>query len=160
VQLVRQLRVRSREDVRLRSLTDLSCQLVRAGEAVADLCGDEALRIAFERLLERGRRRDRDRWLPTAASAAAGEGDRGNRQRGNRAPHQSRRSTMTEVALTVATASTPSARPSSSTESRVIAAVTRNGPASISTSASTPSTSTDRTTPGKRLRAESWAPVL
>ena len=41
-----------------------------------------------------------------------------------------------------------------SIESRVIAAVTRNGPASISTSAITPSESTDRTTPSNRFRAE------
>ena len=67
---------------------------------------------------------------------------------------------MTEVALTIAVASTPSASPSSSTESRVIAAVTRNGPASSSTSASTPSTSTDLITPGKRLRAETVVPVV
>ena len=40
------------------------------------------------------------------------------------------------------------------------AAVTRNGPASISTSAITPSTSTERTTPGKRLRAESGRPPV
>ncbi len=63
------------------------------------------------------------------------------------------RSTMTDVALTAAVASTPGASPSSSTESRVTAATTRNGPASISTSAITPSTSTERTMPGKRLRA-------
>jgi hypothetical protein len=66
---------------------------------------------------------------------------------------------MTEVALTIAVASTPGARPSSSTESRVIAAETRNGPASISTIAITPSTSTERTTPLKRLRAENVSPV-
>ena len=63
------------------------------------------------------------------------------------------------MAFTVAVASTPGASPSSSTESRVTAAVTRNGPASISTSAITPSTSTERTTPGKRLRADSDSPV-
>ncbi len=43
--------------------------------------------------------------------------------------------------------------------SRVTAAVIRNGPASSSTSAMTPSTSTDFTTPGKRLRAENVPPV-
>ena len=53
----------------------------------------------------------------------------------------------------------PGASPSSSTESRVIAAVTMNGPAWISTSAITPSTSTERTTPAKRLRAEPRVPV-
>ena len=51
------------------------------------------------------------------------------------------------------------ASPSSSTASRVTAAVTRCGPASISTSAITPSTSTERTTPGKRLRADSASPA-
>lgn len=61
---------------------------------------------------------------------------------------------MTEVAFTVAVAGIPSRRPSSSTESRVIAAVIRWGPASISTSAITPETSTDFTIPGKRLRAD------
>src|SRR6516165_2349322 len=69
------------------------------------------------------------------------------------------RSIITEVALTTAVALTPVARPSSSTESRVIAAVTRNGPASISTSAITPSDSTERTVPANRLRADSGAPV-
>ncbi len=53
----------------------------------------------------------------------------------------------------------PRPGPSSSTASRVTAAVTRCGPASISTSAITPSDSTDRTTPGKRLRAESESPA-
>ena len=62
------------------------------------------------------------------------------------------------MAFTVATAATPGARPSSSTASRVTAAVTRNGPASISTSAMTPSLSTEATTPAKRLRAESREP--
>ena len=52
-------------------------------------------------------------------------------------------STITEVALTVAVACTPGARPSSSTASRVTAAVIRCGPASISTSAITPSDSTE-----------------
>src|SRR5262249_55928867 len=65
------------------------------------------------------------------------------------------RSTITDVAFTAAVAGTPGASPSSSTESRVTAAVNRNGPASISTSAITPSTSTDRTMPGKRLPADS-----
>src|SRR5205085_5074855 len=70
------------------------------------------------------------------------------------------RSTITEVAFTVATALTPAASPSSSTESRVTAAVTRNGPASTSTRAITPSTSTEVTTPGNRLRADRVWPVL
>ena len=74
----------------------------------------------------------------------------GPRRRGSRAA-----ATITDVALTKAVASTPSARPSSSTESRVIAAVIRCGPASISTSAITPSLSTETTVPVKRLRGES-----
>jgi hypothetical protein len=61
--------------------------------------------------------------------------------------------------LTIAVAATPGARPSSSTASRVIAAVIRCGPASISTSAITPSTSIERTVPAKRLRAEKESPV-
>ena len=61
--------------------------------------------------------------------------------------------------MTTAVALTPAASPSSSTESRVIAAVTRNGPASSSTSAITPSHSTDRTMPANRLRAERSVPV-
>jgi hypothetical protein len=67
--------------------------------------------------------------------------------------------TITLVALTAATAGAPTTSPSSSTASRVIAAVMRWGPASISTSAMTPSTSTDRTMPWKRLRADSGVPV-
>jgi hypothetical protein len=78
-------------------------------------------------------------------------------QRGRRSA--SERSIITEVALTVAVASTPGASPSSSTESRVTAAVTKNGPASISTSAITPSTSTERTTPASRLRADRRPPA-
>ena len=79
---------------------------------------------------------------------------------GRRAPRgRSVRSIITEVALTTAVADTPGASPSSSIESRVIAAVTRNGPASTSTSAITPSASTERTTPEKRLRAERSVPV-
>ena len=61
--------------------------------------------------------------------------------------------------MTAAVAGTPGASPSSSTESRVTAATTMCGPASISTSAITPSTSTERTTPAKRLRADSFVPV-
>src|SRR4051812_7003549 len=67
---------------------------------------------------------------------------------------------MTLVALTVATAGMPGARPSSSAASRVIAAVMRCGPALISTSAITPSTSIDWRVPARRLRADSGAPVL
>ena len=68
-------------------------------------------------------------------------------------------STITDVALTAAVAGTPGAKPSSSTASRVTAATIRCGPASISTSAITPSTSTERTTPGNRLRALKAWPV-
>ena len=50
-------------------------------------------------------------------------------------------------------------RPRPRLASRVMAAVTRNGPASTSTSAITPSASTERTVPEKRLRAERSVPV-
>src|SRR6185436_13560985 len=63
-------------------------------------------------------------------------------------------STTTVVAFTDATASTPGARPSSSTASRDIRETTRWGPAWMSTWAITPSLRTAVTMPGKRLRAE------
>src|SRR3712207_8996148 len=71
-----------------------------------------------------------------------------------RRPPRSTLFPYTTLFRSAAVAGTPGARPSSSTESRVTAAVTRNGPASISTSAITPSTSTERTTPGKRRSEE------
>src|SRR6476660_410500 len=92
-----------------------------------------------------------------ATATAAGEYRGGGEQNPGQEGALHVRSTITEVALTAAVAGTPGARPSSSTESRVTAAVIRCGPASISTSAITPSTSTDVITPGKRLRAERLA---
>src|SRR4029453_13929353 len=74
--------------------------------------------------------------------AAANRHESGQRQcQGKNALHHCPLSTMTEVALTAAIAGTPGARPSSSTASRVTAAVMRCGPALISTMAITPSTS-------------------
>src|SRR5436190_19733932 len=62
--------------------------------------------------------------------------------------------TITEVALTVATALTPGRSPSSSTASRVTIETMWWGPAWISTCAITPVTSTLLTTPSNLLRAE------
>ena len=67
------------------------------------------------------------------------------------------------VDFTTPAALMPGLSPSSSTDSRVTMATTRDGSVtSISTRARSPSTSTDRTTPRKRLRAEivssPWAP--
>ena len=63
-------------------------------------------------------------------------------------------STLTWVALTVATARTPTSRPSSSAASRDISDTSRNGPAWISTWAITVSRTTRVTMPVSRLRAE------
>src|SRR3712207_6866592 len=64
------------------------------------------------------------------------------------------RSTMTDVALTVAVAGTPAASPRSSTASRVMAATTRKGPASSSTRAMTRS---EERRVGKECRSR-WSP--
>ena len=81
-----------------------------------------------------------------------------DRQRRRRAlPH---RSTITLVDLTTPAALAPGSSPSSSADSRVMIATTRAGSVtSISTRARRPSTSTDRTTPRKLLRAESPSSV-
>src|SRR5439155_17570993 len=92
----------------------------------------------------------------TAGAAASGDGH-GDRQRRPQ-PHAPL-SIKTDVALTAAVAGAPTTSWSSSTASRVTAAVSRNGPALSPTSAITPSTSMDLTTPGKRLRADSEWPV-
>jgi ATP-dependent DNA helicase RecQ len=63
-------------------------------------------------------------------------------------------STLTWVALTVATARTPTSSPSSSAASRDISETSRNGPAWISTWAITVSRTTRVTMPVSRLRAE------
>jgi len=109
------------------------------------------------------------RWpsTPTCSTRWAGSARYriGVRARGDRmssrayARQRCVRSTITDVAFTIAVASDPSTRPSSSIASRVTAAVSRNEPASISISPITPSTSIERTIPGKRLRADSESPV-
>ena len=63
----------------------------------------------------------------------------------------------TLVAFTVATATTPGSRPSSSAASRLMRDTTRNGPAWRSTWAMTPSRTTRVTSPVSRLRAEAPA---
>src|SRR6185437_16126131 len=145
-----------REHVRFHALADLGGELVRAGKAVAHLRLLELIGVVLERRLQRSGRGDLERGL--VASAAAGKADQDEQACGEPAL-QLPRSTITEVAFTVAVADTPGARPSPSTASRVTAAVIRWGAASISTSAITPSTSTEVTTPGKRLRADSVSPA-
>ena len=63
-------------------------------------------------------------------------------------------STITLVALTTPTASSPTLRPISSTASAVIRLTIRCGPARISTTAAIRSFSIRVTIPGKRLRAD------
>ena len=140
VELVRELRVGGGEHVRPRALADLRGQLVRAREAEAHV-----------RVVEGRRRSPRTRSSATRPRTPAASGCRRHRRsrRAQRAP--GRRARCQRAArLTSArpsprspspsrSPSTPGARPSSSTASRVIAAVTRCGPASISTSAITPS---------------------
>ena len=70
------------------------------------------------------------------------------------APCRAGTSTMTFVALTTQTASSPTRRPSSSTASAVIRLTSRCGPAITSTTAATRSFSMRVTMPGKRLRAD------
>src|SRR3954471_2138439 len=128
----------------------------------------ELRRALLERLGHgRSRRNDEARRLGRRAAlvavvvAAAGRDSHASGEEGRAAspPQETPLSIITDVALTAAVACTPRASPSSSTASRVTAAVTRNGPASISTSAITPSTSTERTTPGKRFRADNPSPA-
>ena len=67
-------------------------------------------------------------------------------------------STITLVALTTHTASSPTLRSRSSTASAVIRLTSRCGPASTSTTAATRSASTRVTIPVNRLRAD-WATI-
>ena len=92
------------------------------------------------------------RLLLRRSRAAAGgqQGERG--PRAGPPPHGT--STLTWVALTVATARTPTSSRSSSAASRDISETSRNGPAWISTCAMTVSRTTRVTMPGMRLRAE------
>ena len=144
VQLLRQLRVGGGVDVGLRALADLRGELVRASEGEARLGVRRTPRVGGEGLLQRcrGRHDERRARRLARASRRSRQAPRPARSRRARQTPASTvpRSTITDVALTVAVASTPCASPSSSTASRVIAAVTRCGPASISTSAITPST--------------------
>src|SRR6476660_6290381 len=159
VELLRIGGVRGGEHVRARSLLDLRLKRVGAAERLMDVVfGKAPLCVLGERGLQGGRCGDAELLLlRAAASRVCGKYQRRGDARGESS--QSFLSTITEVAFTRAVALTPSASPISSTESRVIAAVTRCGPASISTSAITPAISTERITPGNRFLAESWSPV-
>ena len=128
-----------------RTFASLNClaQVVKA--SLSDAAAD-TVRVGFEEPL-----------LPLLPHPADRQGER--RRPCEHAFHAGLLSIITEVAFTVAVAGTPGAKPSSATESRVTAAVTRCGPASISTSAITPSISTERTIPGNRLRADSEPPA-
>src|SRR6478735_12260076 len=117
------------------------------GEGVDQRRGREHDQLATRR----SRRAAAGRARAAAAAAARGHKQRQHQQQQSR-PHS--RATITEVALTVATALTPGTRPSSSTASRVITDTMWLPPDSISTCAITPVTSTLVTTPSNRLRAE------
>ena len=69
-------------------------------------------------------------------------------------PSRDGTSTITLVALTTQTASSPTFRPSSSTASAVIRLTSRCGPAMTSTTAATRSFSMRVTMPGNRFRAD------
>src|SRR5215207_9069848 len=84
--------------------------------------------------------------------ATGGEGGEDGGEGRDPAPHGT--STLTWVALTVATARTPTSSPSSSAASRDISETSRNGPAWISTWAITVSRRTRVTMPVSRLRAD------
>src|SRR5439155_13786981 len=117
---------------------------------VAELCNEPARRDAGEDG-EHGEREESKR------DEGREEDERRCRQPAQLRPRQEgpdHRSTITEVDLTTAVAGEPGFRPSSSTASRVTIATTRTGSVTrISTWASSPSTFTSRTVPGKRLRA-------
>src|SRR5207248_10401850 len=142
-ELTRRLRTGGRVDVGPCALLELRCERVRARE-VETCAGCEPLEGARQR-------RSRVHRQPVLRAAAAGREERSQRARRER-PH---RSSITDVALTIAVAGAPGSRPSSSTASRVTTATTRNGPASSSTCARSPSALIWRTVPRKRLRAES-----
>ena len=99
------------------------------------VASSKLLAVVLERAVQRRRGRDRQARLGVAAGvavvvAAAGsdQRQRGQQQPPARGASLAPRSTITEVAFTAAVAGTPGARPSSSTASRVTAAVTRCGP--------------------------------
>src|SRR5918996_1791717 len=136
---------------------DLLRQGARAAEGVA------RLRLDPSQHLRQRRRREDDRASGGSVFApgsirpdgpdSADDGERNRRAESEPRPH---RSTITLVDLTIPVALMPAFNPSSSADSRVMMATTRAGSVtSISTFASRPSTSTERTTPRKRFRAES-----
>src|SRR5205823_11229315 len=142
-ELTRRLRTCGRVDVGPCALLELRCERVRARE-VETGAGCEPL----EGVRQRGSRVHRQ---PVLRAAAAGGEERSQRARRKR-PH---RSSITDVALTIAVAGAPGSSPSSSTASRVTTATTRKGPASSSTCAKRPSVLIWRTVPWNRFRAES-----
>src|SRR5206468_1994849 len=130
VQLLRLLRARCCEDVGWSALFDLEGQLVRARE-------DVPLRVV-EGGQDVGERGGGEHGEPSRSRCLCRNDEaEGSREEEGRLFH---RSIKTEVALTRAVAGMPTSRPRDCTASRVITETTRNGPASSSTWARSPST--------------------
>ena len=159
-----QLGVGGGEQVRLDAAADLRGQLVGAGERQAHLRAGEVGGAGGERVFSDAAAETtmRGRWSPGSAPPSSSPPPQPAAPRPARRPGCGARLIRARPSPTWPSRSRwPGALHQAQLLDRVAGdgGGSRCGPASISTSPITPSTSTERTTPGKRLRADSPSPA-